>query len=255
MGIPVYWSLSPSIDPPTALKPTLKRTRPLPSSIRRQPHARDQRALYSEVVRRQAARDDDCPLATSHRHHPRFGVSQRDNPPETDEFIEQLEVFSNSTRVHHGRPSYDPPALETLHFPPQLPSTGRPLSMRGVPAITDGIPTPIPEPSIPEPSAPTYLDLPAWALEYAHSPSSSTSSESLSTSPAYRGPIIIDSYDTRDSTPFDGFGVHVESPPSSDDEMTQPAVNAADFLVRPPRISQRLERSGNVFFQEIENYR
>jgi hypothetical protein len=228
MGIPVYWSLSPSINPPTALKPTLKRTRPLPSSIRRQPRARDHRPSYSEIVRRQTADDEDCPVAASHRHHPRLGVPPRDQPHETDDFIEQLEVFSNSTRIHN-RPPYDPAILETLHFPPQLPPTGGPLSIRGVPVYTDGIPTPIPEPTIPEPR---YME--PWGVQYAESTSSSTSESDPSSPRRRQPPMVIGSYDTRDATPFDGYGIFIESSPTSEDEMPQPPVRVAPPRVRRP---------------------
>ena len=60
MGIPVYWSISSPVNPPKQLKPTLKRTRPLLSSIlsrssRQQQHSSlltNAVPSYSDVVRR-----------------------------------------------------------------------------------------------------------------------------------------------------------------------------------------------------------
>jgi hypothetical protein len=63
MGIPVYWSLT--IPPPSEskLKPTLKQTRPTPSSIRRHAHTNIlRRPLYSEIVRHPP--DDDGTIAS-----------------------------------------------------------------------------------------------------------------------------------------------------------------------------------------------
>ena len=51
MGIPVYWSLPTPSKIQTRLKPTLKHTRPLPSSIRRS-YNRRPGPSYSEVLRR-----------------------------------------------------------------------------------------------------------------------------------------------------------------------------------------------------------
>jgi len=57
MGIPVYWSISSPINPPKQLKPTLKRTRPLLSSILSRSRQQHSTLLatypsYSDVVRR-----------------------------------------------------------------------------------------------------------------------------------------------------------------------------------------------------------
>jgi hypothetical protein len=244
MGIPVYWSLAPSVNPPAALKPTLKRTRPLPSSIRRQPHARDPRPLYSEIARRQPTDEEDCPFPVATPRYPRVRVPRRERPHETNEFIEQLEAFSNSSRVH-SRPSHDRPVGESLQISPQLPPTGPPLSIQGVPELTDGIPMPIPEPNIPE--LPSYSGYPPsiWRL-YTESMSSvsSPSDVTISTSPSHREP---NTYQSRDPTPFDGFGVPVESVSSSDDgELI--GDHTFEHRQRAPVIYERLDGSDSIYF-------
>ena len=176
MGIPVYWSLSPTVNPPTTLKPTLKRTRPLPSSIRRHSHIRDHRPSYSEIVRRRTiAVDEDCPLTA---RPPRL-----DSSDETNEFIEQLEVFSNSQRVH-GIPAFmarTSPPVEMLHFPPQLPRPGGSTSIRGIRPYPDGIPTPIPESASSSESEITVW--PSWPVETYYPGSNSTSPSDQSPEP------------------------------------------------------------------------
>ena len=189
MGIPVYWSLSPTINPPTTLKPTLKRTRPLPSSIRRHPHVRDHRPSYSEIVRRRtAAVDEDCPLTARPQ---RLHASD-----ETSEFIEQLEVFSNSQRVHNI-PAFIPrasPLVGTLQFPPHLPPPGGSTSIRGLPPYPDGIPTPIPGSAS---SSQSDISVwPPWSIG-THYP------ESNSTSPSNRSPEPIPSEQSSEGAIYD----------------------------------------------------
>ena len=189
MGIPVYWSLSPTVNPPTTLKPTLKRTRPLHSSIRRHSHVRDHRPSYSEIVRRQTISiDEDCPLTAR--------APRPDSSDETNEFIEQLEVFSNSQRVH-GVPGFIPrgsPLVETLHFPPQLPRPGGSTSIRGIRPYPDGIPTPIPESASSSESEITVW--PPWPVDTYYP-------ESNSTSPSDRSPEPIASEQSSEGPMYD----------------------------------------------------
>lgn len=189
MGIPVYWSLSPTVNPPATLKPTLKRTRPLPSSIRRHPRVRDHRPSYSEIVRRRtAAVDEDCPLTAR--------PQQQHTSDETTEFIEQLEVFSNSQRVHNI-PNFlprAPPLVETLQFPSHLPRTGGSTSIRGIPAYPDGIPTPIPESASTSPSE--IAVWPSWPIDTFYP-------ESDSTSPSNRSPEPIPSEQSSEAAIYD----------------------------------------------------
>jgi hypothetical protein len=91
MGIPVYWSLT--IPPPSesTLKPTLKQTRPTPSSIRRHTHTNIlRRPLYSEIVRHPP--DDDGsitsffpqrqPQPPPTQHQRRESERENDRPPQ-----------------------------------------------------------------------------------------------------------------------------------------------------------------------------
>jgi hypothetical protein len=189
MGIPVYWSLSPTVNPPTTLKPTLKRTRPLPSSIRRHPHTRERRPSYSEMVRRRTAtNDEDCPQITR---------PQRPNASdETSEFIEQLEVFSNSQRIHNI-PAFiprAPPLIQALQFPAELPRPGGSTSIRGIPAYPDGIPTPIAESASTSESEITVW--PPW-------PVGTYFPDSNSTSPSNQSPEPIASEQSSEGATYD----------------------------------------------------
>jgi hypothetical protein len=228
MGIPVYWSLSPTINPPTTLKPTLKRTRPLPSSIRRHPHVRDRRPSYSEIVRRRTAgADDDCPLtARPQRPHA---------TDETSEFIEQLEVFSNSQRVHNI-PAFIPrvsPLVETLNFPSELPRPGGSTSIRGIQPYSNGIPTPIPESASSSESEITVW--PPW-------PANTYYPESNSTSPSDRSPEPIPSEQSSEGAIYD-------------DERSRGQSTGVDELNASEMVGYRIDADGNAVRYSADSVR
>ena len=162
MGIPVYWSLPSTCCPPPLLKPSLKRTRPLPSSIRRrQPIPREQFRLYSDIVRLnpqlrqptlspsliESSEDDeeDCPrpppntvLPFSYPGRARFLVS----PEEVERGMGSVPPLHSLPRVS-ARPEADGNRqIVVRQFPPDLPRPDGRASIRPPTEYTDGIPTP-----------------------------------------------------------------------------------------------------------------